>query len=74
VQCWGSNAAGQLGDGSTKDRRVPGPVPGLAGATAILAAGDRTCARLQSGSVLCWGDDADGAIGGARPTPTAVTW
>lgn len=74
VQCWGSNAAGQLGDGSTTDRRVPGPVPGLAGVAAIVSAGQRTCARLGSGAVLCWGDDADSATGGARPTPTAVTW
>jgi hypothetical protein len=49
-------------------------VPGLAGVAAIVAAGQRTCARLSSGAVLCWGDDADGAIGGAKPTPTAVTW
>lgn len=58
VQCWGSNAQGELGDGTaTLERLRPVPVIGINGAVEI-AAGDRhTCARLDTGAVLCWGDN-----------------
>jgi alpha-tubulin suppressor-like RCC1 family protein len=55
VKCWGSNAHGQLGDGSYSDRPLPADVAGLAAAVAIAAGGHRSCALLADGQVLCWG-------------------
>jgi alpha-tubulin suppressor-like RCC1 family protein len=71
VQCWGANDAGQLGFGAldlcTKYAypcaRAPGAVVGLAGVAQIAAGGLHTCARMNDGTVQCWGSDADGELG-----------
>ena len=63
VRCWGEAGAGQLGYGNTEDigdDETPGsagPVDVGAGRTvAAISAGDvHTCARLDDGSVRCWG-------------------
>ncbi|MFN8050314.1 MAG: hypothetical protein U0Q22_02655 [Acidimicrobiales bacterium] len=65
VTCWGSNAFGQLGDGSRTDRPVPTRVD-IGPATAIDAGGLATCAVLESGAVDCWG-----ASLGSRPVRVA---
>ncbi|HWF50091.1 MAG TPA: hypothetical protein VG294_05525 [Solirubrobacteraceae bacterium] len=72
VLCWGDGASGQLGYGNTNnvgDAQQPG-VSGQvvdlgAGRTAmaISAGDDHTCAILDNGSVLCWGDGANGELG-----------
>jgi alpha-tubulin suppressor-like RCC1 family protein len=76
VYCWGSNAHGQLGDGTDVDRTDPAPVPGLSDAIAVTAGTWHTCALRQVGEVLCWGDGKDGQIGddrlGTRDRPSAA--
>ena len=62
--CWGLNAAGQLGDGSTANRFVPTRV--LGGLTfAALAAGsyDHTCGLTPTGDAYCWGLNGQGELG-----------
>ena len=50
VQCWGLNANGELGDGSTDDSSSPVTVGNL-GSASVLAAGDRhSCARRSVSS------------------------
>lgn len=64
VYCWGYNASGQLGDGTTLYRDVPTAVSGLSGNVTALALGDaHTCALLAGGSVKCWGESDDGRLG-----------
>jgi hypothetical protein len=78
VECWGSNADGQLGDNSTTKSAAPVQVMNLAsGVTAISAGGNYACA-IVSGAVECWGDNGLGqslvpvAIAGLASGATGV--
>lgn len=72
VLCWGYGLDGRLGYGSTANAGDdPSTTPAqigavnLGGHTAVaISAGFRnTCARLDTGNVLCWGYGADGQLG-----------
>jgi alpha-tubulin suppressor-like RCC1 family protein len=62
VVAWGRNSAGQLGDGTTEDRRLAVGVTGLNGATAI-AAGLGGTALLEAGTLEDWGSNEFGRLG-----------
>ncbi len=73
AMCWGANEFGALGDGTYLDRKVPVTVAGLSsGAKDISAGGDHTCALLQDGGVVCWGDNRQGALGVGDNEPRAT--
>jgi len=55
VWCWGSNAVGQLGDGTTDERPVAAQVSGLPPVVEISVGTGATCAREAMGQVWCWG-------------------
>jgi alpha-tubulin suppressor-like RCC1 family protein len=62
VLCWGRNADGQLGLGTTDSTLVPAAVP-LPEPASFLAAGTRhTCAITSSARVFCWGDNDAGQV------------
>jgi alpha-tubulin suppressor-like RCC1 family protein len=73
VKCWGANLAGQLGIGSTWSlgddaRQMGDALPAVAlgtGRTAkeVRAGLTSTCARLDDGSVKCWGANDYGQLG-----------
>ncbi|MBM4360230.1 MAG: hypothetical protein FJ096_19155 [Deltaproteobacteria bacterium] len=83
VKCWGANASGQLGQGDTLAR---GGAPGQLGAallpvdlgagkkaTAIAAGGNHSCARLDNGTVKCWGANASGQLGQGDVAARGIT-
>jgi alpha-tubulin suppressor-like RCC1 family protein len=63
AKCWGDNANGQLGDGTTDEAHAPVDVVGLAGATALAMGEVHACARLGTGELKCWGVNYAGQLG-----------
>jgi alpha-tubulin suppressor-like RCC1 family protein len=57
ASCWGCNLWQQLGLGTGlgQPSMLPGPVFGLSDVVEIRAGSMHTCARLQDGSLWCWG-------------------
>lgn len=76
VLAWGSNASGQLGDGTGRDSQAPVPVAGLSGATAISAGERHALALLADGTIMAWGAGQAGQLGNGgyvdRDSPTEV--
>jgi alpha-tubulin suppressor-like RCC1 family protein len=70
VLAWGSNARGQLGNGSASEESLePVPVGGPAGVTTAIAAGDEhSLALTVYGTVLAWGDNVSGQLGNGTTT------
>lgn len=56
VVCWGMNANGQVGDGTTIDRSLPVRVTGLGTGVQAIGAGGGACALTAAGGVKCWGN------------------
>ena len=70
--CWGGNASGQLGDGSTSPRLTPARVSGRID-FALLAAGfDQACGVGVNGTGWCWGDNLWGELGDGTTNASAV--
>jgi hypothetical protein len=78
IDCWGSNAFGQLGDGSTTDLVAPTNIPQLADVMQITTGGVHSCAVTKSGVAYCWGRNNRGQLGtgtsvSAASAPQRVT-
>jgi alpha-tubulin suppressor-like RCC1 family protein len=73
VWCWGRNANGQVGDGTTDERTVPTIVPGPLLLYGVAVGARHTCALDPSGTAYCWGDNELGQLGQAgehlEPSP-----
>jgi alpha-tubulin suppressor-like RCC1 family protein len=68
--CWGSNSQGQLGDGTTTDRRTPVPVSGTLRFRQISAGFFATCGVTTDSQAYCWGNNEIGVLGNGTTTPS----
>ncbi|MGH7893161.1 MAG: hypothetical protein ACREQL_00750, partial [Candidatus Binatia bacterium] len=75
AMCWGYNAFGQIGDGTTTTPRLTAVyVIGLTSGVAALAAGNsHTCALTSAGGVKCWGYNGSGQLGDGTTTTPRLT-
>ncbi|HWT39937.1 MAG TPA: prepilin-type N-terminal cleavage/methylation domain-containing protein [Dongiaceae bacterium] len=78
VYCWGSNTAGELGNGTLTQSTTPVAVNTsvMSGAVSAITVGKSACA-LSGGLVYCWGSDLYGRLGngasqGDSNVPVAV--
>lgn len=69
VQCWGANAMGQLGNGTTAASTLPRKVVGISTALAVSAGNSHTCAMVYGGTVRCWGNNGSGQLGNGTTSP-----
>lgn len=76
VWAWGSNAYGQLGDGSTTNRNTPVQVIGLTGVVGVACGSGHSLAVRSDGSVWAWGrndrNQVAGGLTGNQRTPMQV--
>ncbi|MCB0972242.1 MAG: fibronectin type III domain-containing protein, partial [Acidimicrobiales bacterium] len=83
IACWGENANGELGNGSTTPSLIPtaatltgSPLSG-ANITSLTTQHKHICARTSAGGAACWGANSNGQLGDGtqveRHVPTTVT-
>lgn len=77
VMCWGRNANGQLGDGTTSTAPTPVAVTGLSDVVTLQTGGNSNCVATSGGAAKCWGENNNGQLGdntdSDRSVPVAVS-
>ena len=66
--CWGVNAGGRLGDGTTMNRLAPVAVTGGLDLLWVSAGGVHTCGVTTGGEARCWGANHSGQLGDGTTT------
>ncbi|MET0398712.1 MAG: Ig-like domain-containing protein [Longimicrobiaceae bacterium] len=70
--CWGGNAAGQLGDGTTVARSAPVAVAGGHTFASVSVNANHSCGLTREGRALCWGSNEMGQLGTGSLAPSPV--
>jgi alpha-tubulin suppressor-like RCC1 family protein len=71
--CWGNNASGQIGDGTTTKRDAPVAVLATpAGEVTSLGVGETHSCAVIAGDAYCWGSGGAGQLGDGRKDDSTV--
>ncbi len=70
--CWGPNAVGQLGDGTSTRRPSPAQVGTGTDWVTLTAGYDHTCGTRTDGTAWCWGRNFYGQLGDGTSTGRLV--
>jgi alpha-tubulin suppressor-like RCC1 family protein len=70
--CWGHNAAGELGLGSSRTDRTQPTRVGTASDWSSIAVGRTQSCGIRNGELLCWGGNDYAQVGIGREGPDAV--
>jgi len=68
VKCWGQNADGQLGNGSTVSG-LPVWVADLGNIASVAAGAKQSCAISNARTAKCWGKNLNGQLGDGSTVP-----
>jgi alpha-tubulin suppressor-like RCC1 family protein len=66
--CWGRNANGRFGNGTTTDATVPTAVSDGHAFTQMSSSQDHTCGVATDGNAWCWGGNDMGELGDRTTT------
>ena len=72
VLCWGGNAAGQLGSGTTTSRLVPAYIVDPTSGRGLISGGGQFSCAVVNGGVQCWGGNAVGQLGDNSTVPSLI--
>ncbi|WP_407572980.1 RCC1 domain-containing protein [Deinococcus altitudinis] len=72
VRAWGSNAYGQLGDGTNTSSSTPVTVSGLNNAVGVAGGDSHSLALLADGTVRAWGSNNAGQLGDGTNTDSSA--
>ncbi len=70
--CWGSNTAGQLGDGTNTPSSMLMAVLGGLTFQSVTVGGFHSCGVTTAGAVYCWGWDIYGQLGDGTATNSSL--
>ena len=63
IFCWGSQAAGALGDGVLSGKNVPARLDAQTSWLKVSGGDSQACALRGDGALFCWGDNQQGMLG-----------
>jgi hypothetical protein len=72
AKCWGYNAEGEIGDGTTTDRITPVDVSGLTSGVSAISVGLRHSCAVKNGAAFCWGSNIAGELGDGTTTESHI--
>jgi alpha-tubulin suppressor-like RCC1 family protein len=72
AKCWGANAIGQIGDGTTNMRPLLTDVSGGQEFEAITVGATHACALTREGQPRCWGENTHGEFGNGTTSNSSV--
>lgn len=71
-KCWGSNPAGELGDGTFTQSSTPVDVLGMDSGVTDVSVGLSTVCAVKNGAAFCWGSNISGSIGDGTTNSSGV--